>query len=77
MWSGDQVSNSVNTCADCIEFGNSFGNYSRLKKCQYAIILDEKKNTEGALYIINPKKKKKKKKLLLPEYLDLAMKGCF
>jgi len=48
MWSGDQVSNLVNKCADVIEFGNSFGNYSRLKKNQYAIILDEKKNTEGA-----------------------------
>jgi len=51
MWSGDQVSNLVNKCADVIEFGNSFGNYSRLKKNQYAIILDEKKNTEGAYYV--------------------------
>jgi len=56
MWTGDQISNLVNKCADVIEFGSSFGNYSRIKKNQYAIILDEKKNYEGANYFVKKKK---------------------
>mmetsp|Transcript_10203 Transcript_10203/g.19971 ORF Transcript_10203/g.19971 Transcript_10203/m.19971 type:complete len:113 (-) Transcript_10203:2111-2449(-) len=78
MWNGDQVSNIVNKCADVIEFGNSFGNYSRLKKTQFAVIVDEKKNKEGAFYIIKSKKKEEKKFVarifrFRPEGMLLAM----
>mmetsp|Transcript_55914 Transcript_55914/g.114274 ORF Transcript_55914/g.114274 Transcript_55914/m.114274 type:complete len:104 (-) Transcript_55914:3849-4160(-) len=37
-------------CADAIEFGQSFGKYSRLNKKQFAILLDEKNNSEGLVY---------------------------
>mmetsp|Transcript_69354 Transcript_69354/g.104600 ORF Transcript_69354/g.104600 Transcript_69354/m.104600 type:complete len:104 (-) Transcript_69354:1977-2288(-) len=37
-------------CADAIEFGQTFGKYSRLNKKQFAILLDEKTNHEGMVY---------------------------
>lgn len=47
MWTDEQINKIANKCADGIEFGYDFGKYSRLKKFQYAIIIDEKKNMEG------------------------------
>jgi len=47
MWTEEQITKIANKCADGIEFGQNFGKYSRLKKFQYAIIIDEKKNSEG------------------------------
>ena len=37
-------------CADAIEFGYNFGNFSRIKNKQFALILDEKKSEEGFYY---------------------------
>mmetsp|Transcript_48814 Transcript_48814/g.97734 ORF Transcript_48814/g.97734 Transcript_48814/m.97734 type:complete len:104 (-) Transcript_48814:608-919(-) len=37
-------------CADAVEFGQTFGKYSRLNKKQFAILLDEKSNCEGMIY---------------------------
>lgn len=37
-------------CADTIEFGKSFGKYSRLGKKQFALLFDEKLNEEGFVY---------------------------
>jgi len=60
MWGSDQVSNILNKCADAVEFGNSFGNYSRLKKTQFAVILDERKSSEGAIYHVKEIKNHKR-----------------
>jgi len=79
MWGGDQVSNVMNKCAEAIEFGHSFGNYSRINKNQYAIVIDEKKNIEGAIYHVKKKKKEKEKKFIArilrvkPEGMLLAL----
>jgi len=42
-------------CADAIEFGGSFGKYSRINKKNFAILFDEKLNEEGFIYKINTK----------------------
>jgi hypothetical protein len=47
MINNEQLQNVINKCADAIELGNSFGEYSRLKKNQFAVIIDEKKNEDG------------------------------
>jgi hypothetical protein len=47
MINNGQVMNMINKCADAIELGNSFGKYARLKKNQFAILMDERKNDDG------------------------------
>jgi len=37
-------------CADAIEFGKSFGKYSRLRNKQFALLFDETLNEEGFVY---------------------------
>jgi len=37
-------------CADAIEFGSSFGKYSRISKKKFALMFDEKMNEEGFIY---------------------------
>lgn len=64
MWGGDQVSNLTNKCAEAVEIGQSFGNYSRLKKKQFAIVIDEKKDKEGAIYHVRERKKNVEKKFI-------------
>ncbi|AFP65254.1 hypothetical protein CMESO_52 (nucleomorph) [Chroomonas mesostigmatica CCMP1168] len=61
MWTEEQITKIANKCADGIEFGQNFGKYSRLKKFQYAIIIDEKKNSEGASYVLKKKKNQKER----------------
>ena len=39
-------------CADAIEFGSSFGKYSRISKKKFVLIFDEKLNEEGFIYKI-------------------------
>ena len=39
-------------CADAIEFGESFGKYSRISKFQFAMTFDEKYSSEGMNYKI-------------------------
>jgi hypothetical protein len=43
-------------CADAIEFGSSFGKYTRISKKKFALLFDEKGNEEGFIYKINKKK---------------------
>lgn len=56
-------------CADAIEFGGSFGKFSRISDKQYVIILNEKTNEEGLVYKIrnkNPNKKSFMVRILRP-----------
>ena len=43
----------IKKCADAIEFGNSFGDYSRINKKKFALLFDEKVNEEGFIYRIS------------------------
>lgn len=44
-------------CADAIEFGSSFGKFSRLNKNKFVMIYDEKTNEEGLQYFLGNRKK--------------------
>lgn len=47
-------------CADAIEFGQSFGNFSRINNKQFALTFDEKNNEEGFLYRVRDNKSNRK-----------------
>jgi hypothetical protein len=57
-------------CADAIEFGSSFGKFSRIRDKQFVILLNEKTNEEGLVYKIknkNPNKKSFCVRILRPK----------
>jgi len=65
-------------CADAIEFGYNFGNFSRIKDKQFALIMDEKKSEEGFYYKVRENKSSEKKFIVRilrpnPEGILLAM----
>nr|UXY87646.1 hypothetical protein CcurKRNrm1_p116 [Cryptomonas curvata] len=45
-------------CADAIEFGSSFGRYSRINNRKFALLFDEKVNEEGFVYKIGQRNNK-------------------
>jgi len=47
-------------CADAIEFGRSFGKFSRISDKQFVVILNEKTNEEGLVYKVKTKNSTKK-----------------
>merc|ERR1711918_115805 len=47
-------------CADAIEFGSSFGKYSRINNRQFVVLLNERTNEEGLIYKVRHKDTKKK-----------------
>jgi len=47
-------------CADAIEFGGSFGRFSRINNKQFVALLNEKTNEEGLVYKIKNKNPSKK-----------------
>lgn len=57
-------------CADAIEFGESFGRFSRINNKQFVALLNEKTNEEGLIYKIknkNPSKKTFLVRILRPK----------
>jgi len=57
-------------CADAIEFGGSFGRFSRINNKQFVALLNEKTNEEGLVYKIknkNPSKKTFLVRILRPK----------
>jgi hypothetical protein len=47
-------------CADAIEFGSSFGNFSRVNNKQFVVLYNEKTNEEGLIYKVKNKNPNKK-----------------
>jgi hypothetical protein len=47
-------------CADAIEFGSSFGKFSRINDKQFVVVLNEKTNEEGLVYKVKNKNPNKK-----------------
>lgn len=47
-------------CADAIEFGSSFGKFSRVKNKQFVVLYNENTNEEGLVYKVKNKNPKKK-----------------
>ena len=57
-------------CADAIEFGSSFGKFSRVRDKQFVILLNEKTNEEGLVYKVknkNPTRKSFTVRILRPK----------
>jgi hypothetical protein len=57
-------------CADAIEFGGSFGKFSRINNRQFVVLLNEKTNEEGLVFKIknkNPSKKSFSVRILRPK----------
>lgn len=57
-------------CADAIEFGASFGKFSRVNNKQFVVLLNEKTNEEGLIYKVrtkNPNKKSFLVRILRPK----------
>jgi hypothetical protein len=57
-------------CADAIEFGSSFGKFSRVNNKQFVVLLNERTNEEGLVYKIknkNPSKKAFLVRILRPK----------
>jgi len=48
-------------CADALEFGYSFGKFSRIKDRQFALTFDEKNNEDGFFYKVKDVKSNKNK----------------
>jgi len=48
-------------CADALEFGYSFGKFSRIKDRQFALTFDEKNNDDGFYYKVKEVKSNKNK----------------
>ena len=47
-------------CADSIEFGSSFGKFSRVNNKQFVVLYNEKTNEEGLIYKVRNKNPNKK-----------------